>query len=403
MRAILSATSILGLALSACGDDGPRFGTIVVTEGARDAVLSGVTNPTTAALEIAPGCAGYVDLGAPEHVIDVRVTEKLGLSARSERGPVVLLVEGDDGVVCDSDENTGHVPHVQLTAAGRYRVRVGSLASTEALPYELVVARDSKEAHGAGSTVNASVSVTVTSSPSGAVVKTLGGQVLGTTPAMFVVPGARPGDINPYTFVVEHTGFVPAQIAGVPQNGEIVLNATLTAAGPRVVAVRANTPQQIRDFATVSQALRVEEQCSISDMEVAVEIQHSYVADLVIELRGPAGQTATIHRFAGGARRNLSRTYAMSNNRTLERAFESTEGQGEWTMTVRDNAEADTGTFDAFEVRLTCAPPTQASAPASSRTAAVRGVQSGTASAGLRQPVWPPRRPRAEVLDPWAP
>jgi subtilisin-like proprotein convertase family protein len=151
-------------------------------------------------------------------------------------------------------------------------------------------------------------------------------------------------------------------------------------------------------------------------MEIAVEIQHSYVADLVVELRGPTGATAAIHRFAGGARRNLSRTYTMSQNRTLQRAFGSTEGQGEWTMSVRDNAEVDTGTFDAFELRLTCTPPSQASAGStgSGSLAQARGTsadlrnpfatrtQRVVGPATRPNPYGPGRTPQSEVLDPWA-
>jgi hypothetical protein len=103
----------------------------------------------------------------------------------------------------------------------------------------------------------------------------------------------------------------------------------------------------------------------------------------------------------------------MSQNRTLQRAFASTEGQGEWTMSVRDNAEVDTGTFDAFELRLTCAAPGTAAAGSGSGTLA----QARGTSADLRNPfanrqIPPPtpqpnpygrgRVPQSEVLDPWA-
>jgi len=398
----------LGLALG-CGDDPPRFGEVHVSQAAPRAMLSGETAGDTPALELAAGCAGVVNLDAPDHVIVVEDQLKLGVSATSTGGPIGLVIEHEGDFYCDSDTNTGHLPHLQITEPGVYGIRIASLAPGQPLPYRLVLAPDDKDEHAAPRAEPELVAVSVTSEPSGAAVRTEGGQVLGTTPALFEVSPETVNTDGSYAFVVEGPGRTPETVRGTPTDGSLELHASLRAAGPSSHALTANEPQEIRDFRTAELRVEMAEECVIQDMEVEVNISHSYVGDLVVSLHSPTGTTATLSRQRGGARTNLNRTWRAADTRALSSLIGSAGG-GTWTLSVRDTAEVDIGTFESFELRLTCAPVgAQVVAPT---TGASRGRRAGGYGRGGRggNQLRVPRIFRGggqgagvQVLDPWAP
>ncbi len=351
------------LAALGCGDDPPRFGEVRISQASPRAILTGETTGNTPALELAAGCAGVVSLDAPDHVVVVADQMKLGVSATSTGGPIGLVIEHEGDYYCDSDTNTGHLPHLQITSPGTYGIRVASLAPGEALPYRLVLAPDDKDEHQAPRVEPELVSVSVTSDPSGGRVTTSGGQVLGTTPALFEVSPETANTDGSFDFVVETRGMRPETVRGTPVDGSLELHATLRPAGPSTHELSANDPQDIRDFSTAEMQVEMGEECVIQDIEAEISLRHSYVGDLVISLTSPTGTDVTLSRNRGGARSNLNRTFRASDTRGL-RELVGTAGGGTWTLKVRDTADVDTGTLDSFQLRLTCAAPgAQAVAP----------------------------------------
>jgi subtilisin-like proprotein convertase family protein len=394
---------VLLLAATACGDEPPRYGAVTISQDSPRVELSGRTHGDTPAIELAPGCAGVVDTSGPDHVVELTDLIKLGVSASSEDGPVALVIERDGEYFCDSDDNTGHLPHMQITETGTYGIRVASLAPGQALSYRLLVAPDDKDAHArpAVAAQRSLVSITVTSEPAGAEVRTRTGQVLGTTPAMLELPREEAATDGSFTFVVAAPGRGEATVSGKPQGEQLVLHAELQPAGPELVELESATAQPIRDFRTAEQRVELSRECAIQDIEVDVEIHHSYVGDLLVQLQSPSGTTATLHRYGGQARAHLERTYTTRDTRALRQLI-GERGAGTWVMTVRDNAEIDIGTFDGFKLRVTCASPGTAVPTA---TASTSGT-SPTTLGGLRIPTFFRQNPPptgSEVLDPWGP
>ena len=129
------------LAIAACGPSEPRFGIITVSATAPRASLTGHTSPTGApAIELSPGCPGFVDPGVPEHVVRLEDASAVTITARSPRGPLAIVVIGPGEVRCDSDLGSGHAPHASINQPGEYVVHVGALEAAADLPYELTVA-----------------------------------------------------------------------------------------------------------------------------------------------------------------------------------------------------------------------------------------------------------------------
>lgn len=343
---------LLVASLAACGGETePRYATITLTADAPSASLPGVTAGSVPALELAPGCAGYVDPEAPDHLLVVRDPLKLVVRASSDRGPVALLIERDGRFFCDSDRNTGHAPALQIVEPGRYAIRVASLGAPAELPYTLEVKLDTKEREDEPET-GEGISVTVTSTPPGATVRTESGQVLGVTPAMFVLPKSSDGGVAP--LIVELEGHGSRTVSGAPVGGELVLHAALAPPAPVEHELAATqSPQPILDFRSATLSVEVAEQCAIADLEADVALRHTYIGDLAIQLRSPTGRVATLQRYRGGGRHDLTRTWSSRDSRALER-FRGEPATGTWQLVVRDQAELDSGYLDRFVLRIEC-------------------------------------------------
>ncbi|GAB4213880.1 MAG: hypothetical protein OHK0013_38150 [Sandaracinaceae bacterium] len=414
--------------LSGCGRGEPRFGVLGVSAAAPRATLSGRTSAQASpALELSPGCPGFVDPAVPEHLLRVTDGAPFVVHARSTQGPLAIAVAGEGEVRCDSDGGAGHAPHVTLDRPGEYLVYVGALAQAAELPYELVVAPAADAANAAGAPVaeDTRVSVTVTSDPPGATVRTPEGEVLGTTPAMFVlpVPGDQVGQER--RFVLEMPGRRSAEVSGRLLGGSMVLHAVLLAgtdapprelvaapgptpatAGPSgggITATTTDAAQPIRDYTTVEQHVDVTTDCTIARAAVDLDIQHSYIADLRVSLRAPSGTEVVLHDHQGGSRRALQTTFDWDARRGVLQQLAGQNARGRWALVVRDSVGADSGTLRTFSLRLACAAPGEVVAPPPTR--ARRGSHQDLVDPwGRAAPRIP--RPRAappQIISPWQP
>ena len=77
---------------------------------------------------------------------------------------------------------------------------------------------------------------------------------------------------------------------------------------------------------------------------LSLEIEHSFMTDLTVELRAPNGQTMTVVDNASGS--PLSRTISVS------RLLDGSNMRGAWTLIIVDNAALDAGTLTRAELEL---------------------------------------------------
>ena len=361
MKALLPFVGVLASAILivGCGGPDPRYGEATLSASAPRVTLSGTTFGQAAALELAPGCPGYLDAEQPGHVLHVADDVPFVLRARSEDGPLAIAVAHGDEVRCDSDEGSGHTPTLSFEGAGDYAIYVAALREPAELAYELSAhaqvpgQSDTGEAVAHGSTRD--VSVTITSEPPGAQVTDATGAVIGTTPSMFVanVPVDQLGQERSWTLAL--AGHQSVTVTGRLAEGALVMHGQLAALGPTHIQVSAAESQPIRDYQSATLAVEVAESCTISEAEVEVDIRHSFVGDLRVILRAPWGEEATLHRHGGGGQRNLRRTWRSSESALAPLLGRNTRGR--WTLVVHDDAGADQGSLDRFDLHLTCGPP----------------------------------------------
>ncbi|MBL0927108.1 MAG: proprotein convertase P-domain-containing protein [Phycisphaerales bacterium] len=125
-------------------------------------------------------------------------------------------------------------------------------------------------------------------------------------------------------------------------------------------------PVAIADLSTASAVVDVPLGFCVADMRVDLDLQHTYIGDLIVELTSPRGQTVRLHNRTGGSADDIIATFAdgapvgtraPDGPGTLA-DFSAKLGSGRWTLTISDNAGGDTGTLRGFTLRPQIGPAT---------------------------------------------
>ncbi len=104
------------------------------------------------------------------------------------------------------------------------------------------------------------------------------------------------------------------------------------------------TDYAIRDNATVTSPISVSGRSGYgsSSTPVTVNIVHTYIGDLKVDLIAPDKSVYVLHSRAGGSADNINKTYTVNLSNELL--------NGTWTLRVNDNAGGDTGLIDKWSV-----------------------------------------------------
>ena len=104
------------------------------------------------------------------------------------------------------------------------------------------------------------------------------------------------------------------------------------------------TDYTIRDNATISSPIAVSGRAGngSSTTPVAVNIVHTYIGDLKVDLVAPDGSVYVLHNRSGGSADNINQTY------TVNLSGEALNGT--WRLRVNDNYTADTGYINSWSV-----------------------------------------------------
>jgi subtilisin-like proprotein convertase family protein len=97
--------------------------------------------------------------------------------------------------------------------------------------------------------------------------------------------------------------------------------------------------------------MEIEASGSLLEPVVGVDVRHTFVGDLLLELIAPGGETAVLHSRSGGGQNNLNMSYDLGNTQSLQ-ALVGTEIKGVWRLRVRDMARFDEGRLERWSLQL---------------------------------------------------
>jgi subtilisin family serine protease len=149
----------------------------------------------------------------------------------------------------------------------------------------------------------------------------------------------------------------------------------------------------INDNTTNTYRFNIAENVRIDDIDIRLNLTHTYVGDLIISLTSPSGRSATLFNRRGGSGDNLSNTRFNDEAATFIgngaapfagqfrgenwlSTFDGFGSQGVWTVTIRDAAARDVGALKGIGFIVTTRTTTYGAAVGSS-SQAIAGLSTG--------------------------
>ncbi|NBE53899.1 S8 family peptidase [Streptomyces boluensis] len=157
-------------------------------------------------------------------------------------------------------------------------------------------------------------------------------------------PGATPAQVRDALVAAASTGVVTSPGTGSPNRLLNVGSGDTTPPGQRFENA---TDYPIADNATVDSPLAVTGVAGNAPaaLQVGVNITHTYIGDLRVQLIAPDGTAYTLKDYGtGGSADNINTTYTVN-------ASAETAG-GTWKLRVSDNAAYDTGKIDSWSLQF---------------------------------------------------
>lgn len=112
------------------------------------------------------------------------------------------------------------------------------------------------------------------------------------------------------------------------------------------------------DPAGISSTIAINQPGATRQIKVSVDITHTYIGDLIVELVSPSGRQAILHNREGTGRDNLTATYDSTSAPSLATLVDEPV-QGDWVLYVKDMAGLDVGTLNKWSLEIGLKPTDQ--------------------------------------------
>ncbi|MFH1502444.1 MAG: proprotein convertase P-domain-containing protein, partial [Candidatus Eisenbacteria bacterium] len=115
------------------------------------------------------------------------------------------------------------------------------------------------------------------------------------------------------------------------------------------LAIPDNTPAGVYDTFTMVDEL------DMTDVEIYLNLTHTYIGDLIVEVTSPEGTTVRLHSQTGSGSDNIIGWYDSElavNGPGALADFAGESSAGEWEIWVSDNVGADTGVLNTWCVHV---------------------------------------------------
>ena len=101
----------------------------------------------------------------------------------------------------------------------------------------------------------------------------------------------------------------------------------------------------------ITSAIAISQAGKVKTLKVGIDITHTYIGDLQVELQSPSGKKVMLHDRKGGSQRDLQQTYTANSTPVLATlAGELLEG--DWLLNVRDLESRDIGRLNRWNLEI---------------------------------------------------
>jgi subtilisin-like proprotein convertase family protein len=109
------------------------------------------------------------------------------------------------------------------------------------------------------------------------------------------------------------------------------------------------------DITGIDDEIMVDRNGALASIAIEIDISHSYIGDLLLELTSPEGLSVVLHDRQGASMNNLRKRFDAHSNPELQ-LFTDTNIAGAWQLHVSDHARIDTGQLNRWTLELGIAP-----------------------------------------------
>jgi parallel beta-helix repeat protein len=281
-------------------------------------------------------------------------TIRFGLPAGPQTiSPLSALPVITDSLTIDGTTQPGYAgsPLVSVTGVGAGVVN-GLVYSGAASGASAVLALNVRDFHGYGILLNGSSN------------DVIDGCTIGTDP---VGSAAAPNTIGIGVYGAQNTRIGTTK--GNVISGNSGSGVVLQGGGPVPSSYSsADVPKVLPDLATASSTLTVGDETLIEDLDVTLDITHTFDGDLQITLFHPDGTSVPLALNRGGSGNHFTNTIFDDEAATAIffgvppfagsfrpeqplSAFDGKPGTGTWRLEIRDTAGGDSGTLNSWSIR----------------------------------------------------
>ena len=142
-------------------------------------------------------------------------------------------------------------------------------------------------------------------------------------------------------------------VSEISEPGEVIRITVGPFVSPNVVRKEVTADLPIPDDRPegISSAIAISQAGKVKALKVSVDITHTYIGDLQVELQSPSGKKVMLHDRKGGSQRDLQQTYTSNSTATLS-AFAGELIEGEWCLNVRDLESRDIGRLNHWSIEI---------------------------------------------------
>ncbi len=142
-------------------------------------------------------------------------------------------------------------------------------------------------------------------------------------------------------------------ISDISEPGRVISFVVGQVAGKGVAKGSAARGQPIPDNSLrgLSSSISIEQAGRVRRLSVEVDISHSNISNLRIELHSPEGKVAVLHNRTGIGKKTINKIYDSAKKASLA-AFLGQSVRGDWTLRVFDLASRDTGRLNRWSIEI---------------------------------------------------
>ena len=130
---------------------------------------------------------------------------------------------------------------------------------------------------------------------------------------------------------------------------------------PSIFSADANLP--IPDVGEpIISSIDIDEEGTVTELRIQVNISHTYIGDLRVDLIAPDNSVVVLHNNTGGSTDNITRTYSVRDTPALRPLLDKPI-RGKWQLRVKDTFRLDIGRLNRWRIAARVASPQTEGAP----------------------------------------